>query len=229
MKCDVIGDTAFPLIRAELQKGETLQAESGAMVAMSAGIRLTGKAAGGIGKAIGRLFSRGSFFLQHITAEAPGWVLLAASTPGEIAAVEIEQGRHLSVQKSGFLAGTPGIDVSTKMQGVGKGLMSGEGFFIVKIGGHGTVYLATYGSIYPLELAAGEEVVIDNGHLVAWDGDMQYKITKGASSWLGAVTSGEGLACRFFGPGRILIQTRNPHQLGAWIFPFLPVAENRRG
>ncbi|MBI1215116.1 MAG: TIGR00266 family protein [Alphaproteobacteria bacterium] len=224
MKCEIIGDTAFPMLRAELGKGESIKAESGAMVAMSDTVHLTGKAEGGIGKALGRmLLTRESFFLQNLHAkEGPGWCLLASATPGEIAAVEVEQGRHLVVQKGGFLAGTTGIEVASKMQGLGKGLMSGEGFFVVKIGGHGTVYLATYGSIYPLTLGKGEEVVIDNGHLVAWDGDMQYKITKGAKSWMGAMfTTGEGLACRFYGPGRVLIQTRNPQQLGAWISPYI--------
>lgn len=225
MKCDIIGDSAFPLIRAELKKGESIKAESGAMVAMSDGLKLTGKADGGIGKAIGRWFSKESFFLQNIeAAESDGWALLAGCTPGEIAAVDVAAGKHLSVQKGGFLAGTPGIEVSTKVQSLGKGLMSGEGFFIVKIGGQGTVYLATYGSIYPVDIAAGKSVLIDNAHLVAWDADMKYDITKGASSWMGAMfTTGEGLACRFYGPGRVLIQTRNPRELGSWLFPFLPI------
>ncbi|MCK5518990.1 MAG: AIM24 family protein, partial [Alphaproteobacteria bacterium] len=125
--------------------------------------------------------------------------------------------------KNGFLAGTPGIDVASKMQSLTKGILSGEGFFILKLSGTGTAFLHTYGSIYTIDIPAGEQILIDNGHLVAWSSDMKYSITKGAASWVSSVTSGEGLACRFTGPGRVLIQTRNPSGFGSWLFPYLPI------
>jgi uncharacterized protein (TIGR00266 family) len=224
MKHDIIGGSAFPMLRIYLDKGENVKAESGAMVAMTRDLKLTGKVDGGITRAIGRMFSGESFFLQNISADAgPGWAMLAAAAPGEIAAVEISAAKPLTVQKNGFLAGTPGIEVSTKVQSITKGLFSGEGLFVVKITGSGTAFLSTYGAIHTIDLPAGESLLIDNGHLVAWDADMKYEITKGADSWFSAATSGEGIACRFIGPGRVLIQTRNPAQFGAWLFPFLPI------
>lgn len=223
MKCEVLGDTAFPLVKVQLQPGESIKAEAGAMVAMSTNLKLTGKADGGVGKAIARMLSNESFFMQQIEAEdGPGWALLASSTPGETTAVKVTAGNDLRVQKGGFLACTSGVEIGTKMQGLGKGLFSGEGFFIVNVSGEGTVFLSTYGSIYPLELKSGESVHVDNGHLVAWDASMKYEIVKGATGWISSATSGEGLGCRFQGPGRIYIQTRNPVSLGAWLFPFLP-------
>lgn len=228
MQCQILGDTAFPLLRVLFSAGDSIKSESGAMVAMSAGIRLTGKADGGIGRAIGRLFSGESFFMQSLEAESDGWALLAAATPGEIVAIDLNPGDQLTVQKGGYLASTQGIQISTKVQGLFKGMLSGQGFFVVKIGGEGTVFLATYGSIYPLELREGEQVHIDNGHLVAWDSHMPYDIVKGASSLMSSMTSGEGLGCRFRGPGRVWIQTRNPAQLGMWLFPFLPIPRGSR-
>lgn len=224
MQCEILGDSAFPLLRVTFKEGESIKAEGGAMVAMSPSIRLTGKMDGGVGKAIGRLFSGESFFMQKLEAEGgAGWALLAAATPGEIVAVDLRQGDQLTVQKGGFLAATSGVEVSTKMQGLMKGMFSGQGFFVVKISGEGTVFLATYGSIYPMDLREGEVVHVDNGHLVAWDGHMQYEIVKGGAGIISSMTSGEGLGCRFHGPGRIWIQTRNPSQLGMWLFPFLPI------
>jgi uncharacterized protein (TIGR00266 family) len=224
MKYDFSGGSAFPLLRIELAQGESVKAESGAMVAMSDGMKLTGKADGGILKGIARKFSGESFFMQHIEAEAAaGWVMLAAPMPGGVQAVEISEGRQLTVQKTGFLAATQGISVSTKVQSLTKGILSGEGLFVVKIAGAGTVFLASYGAIEIIDLKPGEKVLIDNGHLVAWDADMKYSITKGATSWFSAATSGEGFACRFEGPGRVMFQTRNPQALGGWIFPFLPI------
>ncbi|HYD17517.1 MAG TPA: TIGR00266 family protein [Patescibacteria group bacterium] len=229
MKCEIMGDSAFPLLRVTFGEGENIKAESGAMVAMSTNIRLTGKADGGIGKALGRLFSGESFFMQQLEAQGgPGWALLAAGTPGEIATIDLRQGEQLSVQKGGYLAATPGIEVSTKVQGLFKGMMSGQGFFIVKIGGEGTVFLSTYGSIYPMVLREGEVVHIDNGHLVAWDSHMPYEIVKGGAGWISSMTSGEGLGCRFQGPGRVWIQTRNPQQLVGWLYPMFPQPSGTR-
>lgn len=228
MRYDVIGGSAFPVIRVYLDAGESVKAESGAMVAMTAGLKLTGKADGGIGRAVARMFSGESFFLQNITAETAGWVLLATAMPGGIADVAIHAGKELIVQKNGFLAGTSGIQISSKVQSLARGLFGGEGFLVVKIGGEGTVFLSTYGSIYTIELPQDEEILIDNGHLIAWDAHLKYEITKGASSWFSAATSGEGLACRFKGPGRVLVQTRNPWGLGAWLFPFLPIPKAPR-
>ena len=224
MKHEITGDTAFPLVKFTLAQGESVKAEAGAMVAMSANLKLMGKADGGVGKAIARMFSGESFFMQHISApDGPGWVLLASSIPGQTIAVEVTAGHDLRVQKGGFLACTEGVDISTKAQGIGKAMFSGEGLFVENITGQGTVFLSTYGSIHPIELKDGEDVLIDNGHLVAWDSSMKYDIVKGAGSWTSSVTSGEGLACRFHGPGRVYVQTRNPHSLGAWLTGFLPV------
>jgi len=187
-------------------------------------VALEGKVDGGIGRAIGRMFSGESFFMQQVVAESrAGWVLFASPVPGGISDVEIRPGQELTVQKNGFLAGTAGIEVATKTQGMLRGLLGGEGFFVVKLSGSGTACLHTYGASHAIEIPAGEHVLVDNGHLIAWDSTMQYAVTKGASSWFSAVTSGAGFACCFTGPGRILVQTRNPWGLGAWIFPYLPL------
>ena len=228
MKHEVTGGSAFPLIRFELEAGEAIKAEAGAMVAMSQGIKLSGKMDGGIGKAIGRMFSGESFFMQSIEAEQQGWALLATPVPGGIMELPIEAGKTMVVQKDGFLAGTTGVEVSTKVQSLLRGFLGGEGFFVVKLGGQGTAFISSYGSIYPLDIPAGETVLVDNGHLVAWEDSMKYEMTKGAKGWISAVTSGEGFACRFTGPGRVYIQTRNPWDFGQWVFPFLPIPRQTR-
>lgn len=64
-------------------------------------------------------------------------------------------------------------------------------------------------AIYPIELQAGEEMVVDTGHLVAWDADMNYKVTKASSGIMSSLTSGEMLVCKFTGPGKVYTQSRN--------------------
>ena len=65
-------------------------------------------------------------------------------------------------------------------------------------------------------------MIIDNAHLVAWPEAMDYKIQKASGGWISSLTSGEGLVCRFRGPGRVLIQTRSPGGFGAWLRQFIP-------
>ena len=74
-----------------------------------------------------------------------------------------------------FLAAEESVKIETKMQNLGKGLFSGAGLFVVKASGTGTLFFNSFGAIYPLELQVGEEMVVDTGHLVAWDADMNYK------------------------------------------------------
>lgn len=223
MKWEIIGGSAFPMIRVTLDRGDDVKAQAGSMVAMSEGVRLEGKVDGGFSRAFGRMFSGESFFMQHVVAETrPGWVLFASPVPGGISAVEITPGHELTVQKNGFLAGATGVQVSAKVQGLIQGLLGGQGLFVVKLGGTGTAFLHTYGSIHAIDVSKGEHVVVDNGFLVAWESHMEYEVTKGAASWFSAVTSGAGFACRFTGPGRVLVQTRSPWGLGAWLTPYLP-------
>lgn len=228
MKWEMTGGSAFPMLKVHLEKGEAIKAQSGSMVAMSDGVKLEGKVDGGVFQAIGRMFSGESFFMQHVVAEGgAGWALFASPVPGGISEVEIKPGQELTVQKNGFLAGMPGIEVSSKVQGIARGIFSGEGFFVIRISGSGMAFLHTYGSVYTIDVPAGEHVLVDNGHLIAWDSNMEYDITKGASSWVSAVTSGAGFACRFKGPGRVLVQTRNPWGLGSWIYPYIPIPQAR--
>ena len=92
MRWEITEDSAFPVLKFSLEAGEEVKAQSGVMMAMSNGLQLTGKADGGIGRALGRMFSGESFFLQNIKAQdKAGWVLFAAEMPGEIAHIEVGQ------------------------------------------------------------------------------------------------------------------------------------------
>ena len=152
----------------------------------------------------------------------PGEALLAPVLPGDITTIQLDGSTTYNVQKDGFLAGTENLEVSTKMQNLSKGLFSGEGFFIVKVSGSGTLFVNTFGAIHEVELPAGKEMIIDNGHLVAWADTTQYKIEKASKGWISSMTSGEGLVTRFTGPGKVVIQTRNAQAFAAWMMQFLP-------
>lgn len=218
MKYSIMYEDSFPIVKYNLDKGEKIKAESDAMIAMSTNLDVTGGVEGGILKGITRMLAGEKFFFQYITANrGPGEVLFGHATPGGIIDVELDGSYGLRVQKDGFLASTEHVEISTEVQNLTKGLFSGEGFFVLNVTGKGTVFLSSYGAIHAINLEPGEEVIIDNGHLVAWADYMNYKIEKASAGWGNSIMSGEMLVCRFTGPGVVLIQTRNPSGFRTWI------------
>ncbi|WP_322905360.1 TIGR00266 family protein [Paenibacillus campi] len=223
MKYEILYEGAFAMLKVHIEQGEAIKAESGAMVSMSPNVDIKGTMDGGLMGGLGRMLSGEKFFFQELrSTRGPAEVLLAPSSIGDVTAVELDGSYNLYVQKDGFLAGTEGIEVGTQMQNLKKGLFSGEGFFIIEIRGRGTVFLSSYGAIHAINLAQGEEVIVDNAHLVAWPNYMNYQIEKASKGWLSSVTSGEGIVCRFRGEGVILIQSRNPAGFGSWVRQFIP-------
>ena len=218
MKYEILYQGAFPIVKYQLEKGERIKAESDAMVAMSATIDVTGGVEGGIKKGLTRMLSGEKFFFQYLTAtRGSGEVLFAHAYPGGIADIELDGTSGLIIQKDGFLACTEQVEIETKVQNLARGFFSKEGFFILKARGNGTLFLSCYGAIHTIVLNVGEEIIIDNGHLVAWTEDTDYTIEKASNGWINSITSGEGLVCRFKGPGKIWIQTRNPGSFSGWI------------
>ena len=218
MKYEILYQHAFSKVRYELEKGERIKAESDAMIAMSSTIDVTGGVEGGIMKGLTRMLSGEKFFFQYLTAtRGSGEVLFGHAVPGGIIDVELDGTYGMIIQKNGFLASTEGIEIDTKVQNLVQGIFSKEGFFILKARGKGILFLSSYGAIHPITLEVGEEIIIDNGHLVAWTEDMYYNIEKASNGWVNSIMSGECLVCRFKGPGTILIQTRNPNSFSGWI------------
>lgn len=218
MKYEILYQEAFPIVKYSLNSGERIKAESDAMIAMSSTIDVTGGVEGGLLKGVTRMLAGEKFFFQYLTASrGAGEVLFGHATPGGIIDVQLDGSYGLRVQKDGFLASTDSIDIDTKVQNLAKGIFSKEGFFVLNVRGKGTVFLSSYGAIHPITVEDGQEVIIDNGHLVAWPDYMTYSLEKASNGWANSIMSGECLVCRFKGPGTILIQTRNPSGFGSWI------------
>ena len=53
-------------------------------------------------------------------------------------------------------------------------------------------------------LKQGEQWIVDNGHLVAWN--CPYSIERTGGGLISGMHAGEGLVCRFTGPGTVFIQ-----------------------
>ena len=77
----------------------------------------------------------------------------------------------------------------------------------MEISGTGTLLISSFGAIHHITLNADEKLVIDTGHLVAFDPEIHYEI-KRVAGWKSTWFSGEGLVVNLTGPGELYIQTR---------------------
>ncbi len=213
---------AFALAVVNLQAEQTIAAEAGAMVSMSANIDLHSEMKGGVFGALKRAVGGESAFVSTFTARGgPGEVTFAPGAPGDVAGIEM-QNQMFMVQSSSYLAGDMSLVVDTKFGGA-KSFFGGEGLFVLQVSGAGLLLVSSFGSIFRRTLRPGEQYVIDTGHLVAWEGHMQYNIRKAAKSgYLRSMLSGEGMVAEFNGPGEILIQTRNLAAFAGMLKPFFP-------
>jgi uncharacterized protein (TIGR00266 family) len=220
-KYEVMHQPAFSLALIQLQAEQSIQAEAGAMVSMSANVELQSQMKGGLFGAIKRAAGGESAFVSTFTARGgPGEVTFAPGAPGDIAAIELNN-QTFFVQSSSYLAGDAGLTVDTKWGGA-KSFFGGEGLFVLMVQGRGLLLVSSFGAIHRKTLRPGERYVVDTGHLVAWEGTTQYTLRKAAAGFFRSIVSGEGIVAEFSGPGEILIQTRNLAALAGLLKPFFP-------
>ena len=218
---EILHQPSFSLAVVRLQAEQAIQAESGAMVSMSANVELQSQMKGGLFGAIKRAAGGESAFVSTFTARGgPGEVTFAPGGPGDIAAIELRN-QLFFVQSSSYLAGDVGLTVDTKWGGA-KSFFGGEGLFVLQVSGTGLLLASSFGAIHRKQLAPGERYVVDTGHLVAWEGTTQYTLRKAASGLFRSLVSGEGVVAEFTGPGEVLIQTRNLAAFAGLIKPFFP-------
>ena len=212
---------SFSLVVIQLQPEQSILAEAGAMVSMSANVELQSEMKGGFFGAIKRAAGGESAFVSTFTARGgPGEVCFAPGAPGDIAALELSN-QMFFVQSSSYLAGDASLAVDTKWGGA-KNFFGGEGLFVLQVSGSGLLLLSSFGAIHRKRLQPGERYVVDTGHLVAWEGTTQYSLRKAAAGFWRSMMSGEGIVSEFIGPGEILIQTRNLEAFAGLMKPFFP-------
>lgn len=214
----------LPVVVCELEAGEAMITEGGAMSWMSPNMKMETTGSGGAGKALGRFLSGEKLFQNRYTALGEsGMIAFASSFPGSIKAFEIGQGNELICQKGVFLAGEDGVELSVYLnKKLGKGLFGGEGFIMQKLSGRGTVFGEFDGHVVEYELEEGQQIVIDTGHLAAMSATcrMDIQMVQGAKNM---IFGGEGLFNTVVtGPGHVWIQTMPLVNVAGILSPYMP-------
>jgi uncharacterized protein (TIGR00266 family) len=209
-------------VEIELDPGESVVAEAGALMYMTAGIHMETvlgdgsqqQGSGIVGTLLGagrRILTGESLFMTIFTNHGRGKERIAFAAPfaGRIVPLDLDAlGGTLVCQKDSFLCAARGVSIGIAFQRkIGVGLFGGEGFIMQRLQGDGLCFVHAGGMVHALELTAGETLRVDTGCLVALQPSVQYDI-----QFVGRVKTalfgGEGL---FFatltGPGRVWLQS----------------------
>ncbi len=216
---EILGDD-MQIVEVELDPGETVVAEAGAMNYMEDGITFEAKMGDGSNPGAGvmdKLFSVGkrmltgeSIFMTHFTNTGAGKrkVAFAAPYPGKIVPVNLaDLGGRLLCQKDAFLCAALGTRISIAFtKRLGAGFFGGEGFILQKLEGDGMAFIQAGGTVIARELA-GQTLRVDTGCLVGFTEGIDYSIER-AGSLKSMVFGGEGLfLATLRGTGRVYLQS----------------------
>lgn len=237
----IVGDD-LQMVIVQLDPGETVIAEAGAMTYMEEGIQFETRMGDGSQPEqgfFGKLMSVGkraltgeSLFMTHFTHHGQGksHVAFAAPYPGKIVPIDLAKiaGNDLICQKDSFLCAALGTQVTiTFNKKIGVGFFGGEGFILQRLIGDGMVFIHAGGTIVERELR-GETLRVDTGCLVAFEPHIDYDIER-AGNLKSMFFGGEGLfLATLRGHGRVWLQSLPMSRLANRIIGSAPRAGGSR-
>ena len=221
MQIEIRYQPAYSLAIIRLETNESIQAEAGAMVSMTANLEINTQMKGGVLGALTRTVLGGEtlFANTFISRGGPGEITLAPAVPGDIGAVHLNNETML-IQSGSFLAGDPNINLDLQWGGA-RSFFGSEGLFLLKATGNGPVVLCSYGAIHKVTLDGRAPYLCDTGHVVAFTQGLNYDVRK-VGGWKSTLLSGEGLVCEFRGTGDLYMQTRSTQAFLSWLIPRIP-------
>lgn len=198
-------------VEIELDPGEGVRAETGAMLYMEDGIEMQTSTGGGLFRGFKRMITGESFFISTFLyhGSGKGHVAFGAPYPGKIIPIELAQySGQFICQKDAFLCSASGVEIEIAFtKKLGAGLFGGEGFILQKLSGQGRAFIHAGGTILERDLAPGERLRVDTGCLVGLSATVDYDI-QFVGGFTNALFGGEGLFLAVLrGPGKVFLQS----------------------
>ena len=237
---ELFGDD-IQIVEVELDPGETVIAEAGAMNYMEEGISFEAKMGDGsqpnkgfFGKMLDvgkRALTGESIFMTHFTNQGHGKrrVAFSAPYPGKIMPIDMDQcGGELLCQKDAFLCAALGTQVGIAFQKrLGAGFFGGEGFILQRLRGDGKAFVHAGGTLIMKELR-GETLRVDTGCLVGFTSGVEYDIER-AGSLKSMFFGGEGVfLATLRGHGTVILQSMPFSRMADRILAHAPSAGGAR-
>ena len=221
----VIKDQPFTTLTLEMEQGEQVKCQSGAMAWMTDGIEMETNT-GGLGGLFKKAIVGESLAFNTYTASRAGELVLSKRCAGDVLAFNVSE-HPVIAQKASFLASTMGVDMEVYLQKkFSTGLFGGEGFLMEELSGSGMAWIEVDGAIEERELAAGEKLIVSTGYVAVMEAtcSMDIQSVKGVTNVL---LGGEGLfLTTVTGPGKVWLQTMPINDLAMNIYPYLPIQSN---
>lgn len=206
----IYGDD-MQLVEVELDPGEGVRAEAGALTYMDDGVEMQTSTGGGIFKGFKRAITGESFFITTFlnSQNSKKVVAFGAPYPGKIISLELDKlGGSFLCQKDAFLCAARGIEIEIAFtKKLGAGIFGGEGFILQRLEGAGMAFIHAGGTVIEKKLKPGETLRVDTGCLVAFALSVSYDI-QFIGGFKNALFGGEGLfLARLTGPGLVYLQS----------------------
>ena len=192
----------------ELNRGQSLWASKGSLLAYDDGIDWTLKVPGGAGKAVSRMLSGEGASLSYVTAERDAAeVVIAANQTGKLVTWDLSRGPIVCTSGSFVAAlGDVNIDV-TVARSAGAALFGGAGLFLQRLSGTGVAVIHGAGDFIERQLGPGESLLVSSGNLAVFSAEVDYDIQM-VGGCLKKIFGREGLfMTRMTGPGWVMLQS----------------------
>jgi uncharacterized protein (TIGR00266 family) len=222
MEYEIKYKPSYSMLVVRLEQGEKITAEAGSLTYMDPNIEVHTRKReksllGSLGLAI---VGRQSFWVNDYTASnGSGEVAFVSAPVGDIEMLEVKPNQGYIIQKAAYISSTEDVDLDVKWEGFTKGLF-GQGLFMIKVKGSGSLFINTFGAIDKHTLKPGQTMIVDNFHLVAFSDTCNYKVTK-FGGLKETMLGGEGLVTNITGPGDVYIQTKNLGEFVEWLWTLL--------
>lgn len=237
-----IGGADMQFVEIELDPGESVVAEPGAMIWKDSVISLDTTLGDGSDSDAGlgsklvnagvNLMAGENLFVaefRHLGQQGKARLALGGRVPGHIIPVRLDaMGGSLICQRKSFLAAAKGIKITLARQHrIGSAIFGQEGFIMQRLTGAGWAFLHVGGTIIERELAAGETIHVDGGCVAAHEPQVDMNIDLenfGLRRLKTAVVGGEGLFLTSLrGPGKVWLQTLPFSRVAAEVAAIAPV------
>lgn len=217
MRTEIRHSPSFAVARLLLDGGETVRVQSGAMAVHSEGVELEVTIDGGLVKSLKRsvMGGVGLFASNYKAPKAGGWVDVAAVLPGDAFSVDVD-GEYI-LTRGCFLACGSGLQLDAEFTEYGA-LVGDDDGILIRVTGTGTLVAAAFGALDRHQLAEGEVITVDTGHLVSYSPTVSIESRRAAAGGglIKSAKSGELTVFDITGPGEVLTQSRNPKEFASW-------------
>lgn len=229
MNIEILEKGAFGSALVHLDAGESFVSESGAMYRTSSNVDIdvtTQPKGGGGGLLAGvkRLIGGEHFFFSTYRSNdgRPSEIGLSPTLQGEVKIIELDGSTSWLCAGGSYMGSHPDLDLDLQFQGL-KGFLTGESLFFMQVQGKGPLLVNAYGQIDEVDIDG--ELIIDTGHVVAFEQTLQYTLTKTGDSWISSFLAGEGIVLHFKGYGKAYVQSHNPKEFGGRLGRLLPARQ----